>query len=186
MDNKKENTQKKAKNIDIQNNIKNAINTIFNSNTLPYFAGFIALYTSLYFGIHYYYRGYRNIDIIFSKAIDIFIITLLVIAVGYYLVNLPQEDKDHFIGFLVKWTKEFFQYPNGTYDYIIVIILFYSFVYLGKIPKNPIPVIIEFLEQKVWIFLVTFIILDFFKYYFEIDLVEKIISKDIVNWLYGK
>ena len=176
----------KEKIIDIQNNMNQAFNSIFNTKTLPYFAGFIVLYSSLYFGIYRYFKGRRDIDILFSKSVDIFIIFLLVVIVVYYLVTLPQNDKDHFIGFLVKWTKEFFQYPNGTYDSIIMIILFYIFVYLGRIPMNPIPTTIDFLEQKIWTFLITFIILDFFKYYFEIDLVEKIISKDIINWLYRK
>jgi hypothetical protein len=176
----------KEKIIDIQNNINEAFNIIFNTKTLPYFAGFIVLYVSLYFGVYRYFRGRSDVDILFSKSVDIFIITLIVVAVFYYFFNLPKEDKDHFIGFLVKWTKEFWQDPIGTAASIILITLFYAFVYLGRIPKNPIPKTIEFLEQKVWIFLITFLILDFFKYYFEIDLVEKFISQDTVNWFYGK
>ncbi len=176
----------KEKIIDIQANVTKAFDMIFNTKTLPYFAGFIVLYASLYFGIYRFYRGRSDVDILFSKSIDIFIITLLVIGSIYYFFTLPQEDKDHFIGFLVKWTKEFFQDPVGTAASAILIALFYLFVYLGGIPKNHIPKTIEFLEQKVWIFLVTYIILDFFKYYFEIDLMEKFISKDTVDWLYGK
>jgi hypothetical protein len=181
-----ENKINKEKIIDIQNNVKEAIATIFNMKTLPYFAGFIVLYASLYFGVYRYFRGRSDVDILFSKTIDIFIISLLVIGSIYYVFNLPKEDKDHFIGFLVKWTKEFWQDSIGTAASAILIALFYLFVYLGGIPKTPIPKTIEFLEQKVWIFLITFIILDFFKYYFEIDLVEKFISKDTVDWFYGK
>jgi hypothetical protein len=187
---KTEKTEKKtidkSKIIDIQANVKEAFDMIFNTKTLPYFAGFIVLYASLYFGIYRFYRGRSDVDILFSKTIDIFIITLLVVGLMYYFFTLPKEDKDHFIGFLVKWTKEFFQDPVGSAASAILIALFYLFVYLGGIPKNPIPKTIEFLEQKVWIFLVTYIILDFFKYYFEIDLMEKFISKDTVDWLYGK
>ena len=187
---KSEKTEKttidKSKILDIQANVKEAFDIIFNTKTLPYFAGFIVLYASLYFGVYRFYRGRSDVDILFSKTIDIFIITLLVIGAFYYFFTLPKEDKDHFIGFLVKWTKEFFQDPVGTAASAILIALFYLFVYLGGIPKNPIPKTIEFLEQKVWIFLVTYIILDFFKYYFEIDLMEKFISKDTVDWLYGK
>ena len=187
---KREKTEKttinKEKILDIQHNVKEAFNMIFNTKTLPYFGGFILLYASLYFGIYRFYRGRSDVDALFSKSIDIFIITLLVIGSIYYVFNLPKEDKDHFIGFLVKWTKEFFQDPVGSAASAILIALFYAFVYLGGIPKSPIPKTIEFLEQKVWIFLVTYIILDFFKYYFEIDLMEKFISKDTVDWLYGK
>lgn len=181
-----ENKIDKSKIIDIQNNAKEAFDMIFNTKTLPYFAGFIVLYASLYFGIYSYFRGRSDVDILFSNTIDIFIIALLIVGLFYYFFNLPQEDKDHFIGFLVKWTKEFFQDPIGTAASAILISLFYAFVYLGRIPRNPVPKTIEFLEQKVWIFLATFIILDFFKYYFEIDLMEKLISKDTVDWLYGK
>jgi hypothetical protein len=186
MDTSEKTTIDKSKIIDIQSNVKEAFDMIFNTKTLPYFAGFIVLYASLYFGIYRFYRGRSDVDILFSKTIDIFIITLLVIGAFCYFFTLPKEDKDHFIGFLVKWTKEFFQDPVGTAASAILIALFYLFVYLGGIPKNPIPKTIEFLEQKVWIFLVTYIILDFFKYYFEIDLMEKFISKDTVDWLYGK
>jgi len=183
---KEKTTIDKTKIIDIQTNVTNAINTIFNTKTLPYFAGFIVLYASLYFGVYQFFRGRSDVDILFSKSVDIFIITLLVIGLIYYFFTLPKEDKDHFIGFLVKWTKEFWQDPIGTAASAILITLFYLFVYLGGIPKNPIPKTIEFLEQKVWIFLVIFIILDFFKYYFQLDLVEKFISKDTVDWFYGK
>jgi len=183
---KEKTTIDKSKIIDIQHNVKEAFNMIFNTKTLPYFVGFIVLYASLYFGIYRFYRGRSDVDILFSKSVDIFIITLLIIGSIYYVFNLPKEDKDHFIGFLVKWTKEFFQDPVGTAASAILIALFYLFVYLGGIPKNPIPKTIEFLEQKVWIFLITYIVLDFFKYYFEIDLMEKFISKDTVDWLYGK
>jgi hypothetical protein len=183
---KEKTTIDKTKIIDIQTNVTNAINTIFNTKTLPYFAGFIVLYASLYFGVYRFFRGRSDVDILFSKSVDIFIITLLVIGLIYYFFTLPKEDKDHFIGFLVKWTKEFWQDPIGTAASAILITLFYLFVYLGGIPKNPIPKTIEFLEQKVWIFLVIFIILDFFKYYFQLDLVEKFISKDTVDWFYGK
>lgn len=183
---KEKTTIDKSKIIDIQHNVKEAFNMIFNTKTLPYFVGFIVLYASLYFGIYRFYRGRSDVDILFSKSVDIFIITLLIIGSIYYVFNLPKEDKDHFIGFLVKWTKEFFQDPVGTAASAILIALFYLFVYLGGIPKNPIPKTIEFLEQKVWIFLITYIILDFFKYYFEIDLMEQFISKDTIDWLYGK
>jgi hypothetical protein len=179
-------TINKEKILDIQNNVKEAFNMIFNTKTLPYFTGFILLYASLYFGIYRFYRGRSDVDALFSNSIDIFIVILLITCSMYYFFTLPKEDKDHFIGFLVKWTKEFFQDPVGSAASAILIALFYAFVYLGGIPKNPIPKTIEFLEQKVWIFLATYIIIDFFKYYFEIDLVEKIISKDTVDWLYGK
>lgn len=176
----------KEKILDIQNNVKEAFNMIFNTKTLPYFTGFILLYASLYFGIYRFYRGRSDVDALFSNSIDIFIVILLITGSIYYFFNLPKDDKDHFIGFLVKWTKEFFQDPVGSAASAILIALFYAFVYLGGIPKIPIPKTIDFLEQKVWIFLVTYIILDFFKYYFEIDLMEKFISKDTVDWLYGK
>jgi len=183
---KEKTTIDKSKIIDIQSNVKEAFDMIFNTETLPYFTGFVVLYASLYFGVYRFYRGRSDIDALFSNSIDIFIVILLITGSMYYFFTLPKEDKDHFIGFLVKWTKEFFQDPVGTAASAILIALFYLFVYLGGIPKNPIPKTIEFLEQKVWIFLVTYIILDFFKYYFEIDLMEKFISKDTVDWLYGK
>ena len=69
----------KNKIIDIQSNVKEAINTIFNTKTLPYFAGFIVLYASLYFGVYRFYRGRSDVDILFSKSIDIFIINISVI-----------------------------------------------------------------------------------------------------------
>ena len=170
---------------DIEKNVNHAINSIFNMNTLPYFAGFIAIYIVLYFAI---YNGRSEAVMLFSKTIDIYLILIFVYAIVYYYYTLPKEDKDHIIGFLVKWTKEFFQYPYGTVESVILIILFYSFIYLGGVPMSDstIPGTILFIRQKIWVFLATFIILDFFKYYFNIDLVDILIPNSVIDYLYGK
>lgn len=172
-------------NIDIEENINHAFNSVFNMTTLPYFAGFIAIYIVLYFSI---YNGQSEAVIIFSKVIDIYLIFVFIVAVIYYYFSLPKDDKDHLIGFLVKWTKEFFQYPYGTAESIILIILFYTFIYLGGIPMSDstVPGTILFVRQKIWVFLATFIILDFFKYYFKIDLMDIIIPNSVIDYLYGK
>jgi hypothetical protein len=89
---------------------------------------------------------------------------------------------------LVKWTKEFFQYPYGTAESVILIILFYSFIYLGGVPMSDstIPGTILFIRQKIWVFLATFIILDFFEYFFNIDLLDILIPNSVIDYLYGK
>jgi len=170
---------------DIEKNVNHAINSIFNMNTLPYFAGFIVIYIVLYFSI---YNGRSEAVMLFSKTIDIYLILIFVYAIVYYYYTLPKEDKDHIIGFLLKWTKEFFQTPYGTAESVILIILFYSFIYLGGVPMSDstIPGTILFIRQKIWVFLATFIILDFFKYYFNIDLVDILIPNSVIDYLYGK
>lgn len=172
-------------NTDIEENINHAINSIFNMTTLPYFAGFIAIYIVLYFSI---YNGRSDSVMLFSKVIDIYIIVVFIVAAVYYYFSLPKDDKDHMIGFLVKWTKEFFQYPYGTAESVILIILFYAFIYLGGIPMSDstVPGTILFIRQKIWVFLATFIILDFFKYYFQVDLMDIIIPNSVIDYLYGK
>jgi hypothetical protein len=172
-------------NREIEENINHAFNSIFNMTTLPYFAGFIAIYIVLYFSI---YNGRSEAVMLFSKTIDIYLILIFVYAIVYYYYTLPKEDKDHIIGFLVKWTKEFFQYPYGTAESVILIILFYSFIYLGGVPMSDstIPGTILFIRQKIWVFLATFIILDFFEYFFNIDLLDILIPNSVIDYLYGK
>ena len=170
---------------DIEENINHAINSVFNMKTLPYFAGFIAIYIVLYFSI---YNGRSESVMLFSKVIDIYLIVVFIVAAVYYYSTLPKDDKDHIIGFLVKWTKEFFQYPYGTAESVILIILFYAFIYLGGIPMSDatVPGTILFIRQKIWVFLATFVILDFFEYYFKIDLLDIFIPNSVIDYLYGK
>jgi len=172
-------------NTDVEENINHAFNSIFNMTTLPYFAGFIAIYIVLYFSI---YNGRSEAVMLFSKVIDIYLIGIAIVAIIYYYFSLPKDDKDHLIGFLVKWSKEFFQYPYGTAESVILIILFYSFIYLGGVPMSDstIPGTILFIRQKIWVFLATFIILDFFEYFFNIDLLDILIPNSIIDYLYGK
>ena len=172
-------------NTEIEENINHAINSIFNMTTLPYFAGFIAIYIVLYFSI---YNGRSESVMLFSKTIDIYLMGIAIVAVVYYYFGLPKDDKDHLIGFLVKWSKEFFQYPYGTAESVILIILFYVFIYLGGVPMSDstIPGTILFIRQKIWVFLATFIIVDFFKYYFKLDLLDIFIPNSVIDYLYGK
>lgn len=170
---------------DIEENINHAINSIFNMTTLPYFAGFIAIYIVLYFSI---YNGRSESVMLFSKVIDIYLIVVFIVAAVYYYSTLPKDDKDHIIGFLVKWSKEFFQNPYGMAESVILIILFYAFIYLGGVPMSDstIPGTILFIRQKIWVFLATFIIVDFFKYYFKLDLLDIFIPNSVIDYLYGK
>jgi hypothetical protein len=172
-------------NREIEENINHAINSVFNMNTLPYFAGFIAIYIVLYFAI---YNGRTEAVMLFSKVIDIYLIGIAIAATIYYYFSLPKEDKDHLIGFLVKWSKEFFQNPYGTAESVILIVLFYGFIYLGRVPisDSTIPGTILFIRQKIWVFLATFIIVEFFKYYFKLDLLDIFIPNSIIDYLYGK
>ena len=64
-------------NTDIEENINHAINSIFNMTTLPYFAGFIAIYIVLYFSI---YNGRSEPVMLFSKVIDIYLIVVFIVA----------------------------------------------------------------------------------------------------------
>jgi len=172
-------------NREIEENVNHAFNSIFNMNTLPYFAGFIAIYIVLYFAI---YNGRTEAVMLFSKVIDIYLIGIAIVATIYYYLSLPKDDKDHLIGFLVKWSKEFFQNPYGTAESVILIVLFYGFIYLGRVPisDSTIPGTILFIRQKIWVFLATFIIVEFFKYYFKLDLLDIFIPNSVIDYLYGK
>jgi len=170
---------------DIEKNVNHAINSIFNMNTLPYFAGFIAIYIVLYFAI---YNGRSEAVMLFSKTIDIYLIVIAISAVVHYYFDLPENDKDHLLGYIVKWSKEFFQNPYGIAESVILIVLFYGFIYLGRVPisDSTIPSTILFIRQKIWVFLATFIIVEFFKYYFKLDLLDVFIPNSVIDYLYGK
>jgi len=172
-------------NADIEENVNHAINSIFNMNTLPYFAGFIAIYIVLYFAI---YNGRSEAVMLFSKTIDIYLIVIAIAAVVHYYFDLPENDKDHLLGYIVKWSKEFFQNPYGIAESVILIVLFYGFIYLGRVPisDSTIPSTILFIRQKIWVFLATFIIVEFFKYYFKLDLLDVFIPNSVIDYLYGK
>lgn len=144
---------------------------------------FLLIYLVIFYLIKTFYRNDTdsfNESLALSRGIDIFIFGLLIIIIIYSYWSLSEKDKQNLIGYGLNWTYEFYKNPNTFFNCVIFILMFYLFIYLCGVPmtKETRPLSIYFLEQKLWILLITVIIVDFFVYVLKIPIVDMIFGKD--------
>ena len=101
---------------------------------------------------------------------------------GYYY--LDQSDKDNILGYTIQWTETWLNDPWSLFGVIWFTIIFFLMVYLLRVPMDPEvkPVIVHFVEHKIWIVYATFALIFFFKYVLDIPIVNLLFNNGIVNY----
>jgi len=163
-------------------NYSSSRNIISLSNII-FLIWFLLIYLVIFYLIKTFYRNDTDPlkeNMALSRGIDIFIFGLLIIIILLSYWSLSEKDKQNLVGYGLNWTYEFYKNPNTFFNCLIFIVLFYLFVYLFGVPmtKETRPLSIYFLEQKLWIILITVIIVDFFIYILKIPIVDMIFGDD--------
>jgi hypothetical protein len=170
-------------NNDIFTTIQSTTKEIFTLQNTLSFIWFLAIYFVLFYLIKFFYKNDMNPlnqQLALSRTIDLFLFGLLIVIliVSYY--SLSEDDKQHLIGYCLLYTKTFFENPNTFFSTVLFIVMFYSFVYFCGVPmtQETMPISIKIIEQKLWILLLMIIFIDFFKYIFDISIMDLIYGKD--------
>jgi len=156
---------------------------IISLSNIIFLIWFLLIYLVIFYLIKTFYRNENDSfkeNMALSRGIDIFIFGLLIIIIIFSYWSLSENDKKNLIGYGLNWIYEFYKNPNTLFNCLIFIVLFYLFVYLFGVPmtKETRPISIYFLEQKLWILLITVIIVDFFIYILKIPIVDMIFGND--------
>ena len=163
-------------------NFKNAFFEVFNKTNVLFFICFLAVYFVLYQFIRKW-EGNENpmhASLSLTRSIDFLFLILFVLILYFSYYSLKNDEKNDLIGYILKWTKDFYNNTTTFFSLLITILLFYMVVYLCHIPmtKETKPFSMSFIENKLWILLLTVFIVDFFKYVFNISIVDLIYGED--------
>ena len=119
-----------------------------------------------------------------SRTIDILLFGLFLFILVTSYFSLSEDDKEHLFGYLLQWSKDFWNDPKTIMELILSTIIFYIFVYLCRVPMTAEtqPISIRFIENKLWVLLVMQLFLDFFKYVFNIRIIDIIFGDSLIKW----
>jgi hypothetical protein len=150
---------------------------IFTLNNILFIIWFLVVYLFIYYFAKTFYRNDADPfkeKIAFSRGIDIFIFGLIIVLAIYSYWDLTEHDKQHLVGYLLKWTQDFYNNPMSFFNTLMFLLIFYCFVYLCGVPmsKETRPMSIYLIEQKTWILLITVVIVDFFRYILGIPIID--------------
>ena len=169
-------------------NFKNAFYSIFNKSNFILFVYFLIVYLVLYFILGYFVKNSENpinSQLALSRSIDFLILAIVVIVLYVSYFSIQSKDKESIVSDLLLWTKNFYNDPTTPYSLLITILFFYIIVYLIRIPmtKETKPISINFIEGKLWIILLTVLIVEFFKHVLHISIIDLIFgsSNEIIK-----
>ena len=164
------------------------LNDIFNATTYSILFWIIVMYLVYRFGNSVFAnRGTSNETSgvsSYSRTIDI----VLAMLVGIYLFQgyyyLDEKDKDNMVGYSVQWTENWLNDPWSLFGVIWFTIMFFLMVYLFSVPmdKEVKPVLVHFVEHKIWIVYATFAVIFFFKYVLQIPIVNLLFNNSLMNY----
>ena len=167
----------------------NSISEIFNQTNVMYLLVFLAVYGIIYAFISLFHNNNgnpANSQLFLSRSIDFIVLALvLFIGISYFYTYTSKNDTTNILGWFLKWTRDFFDDPNTLVEIIVSIFLLYILIYICRVPMalETKPITISFIESKLWVFLATIMLLDFFKYILGINLLDIIFNGDFLQKL---
>jgi len=120
----------------------------------------------------------------YSRTIDIAILLLLGIYLFQKYYFLTDDQKNNIFGYTLEWSQQYFDNPWSLFELIWFTIIFFALVYILRVPMEPDvkPVLVNFVEHKIWIIYATFAVIYFFKYVLGIPIVTLIFNNSIVKY----
>ena len=99
----------------------------------------------------------------------------------------PSNNKIHFLSDIYSWCVNYIKEPISIVATIIFLIVFYTVIYLFRIPmsSDTRPIFVYLIESILWMFLLLIIIYDFFEYALNISLGELLGQPIIYNLPYS-
>jgi len=120
----------------------------------------------------------------YSRTVDIAILLILVIYLFQAYYYLTDEQKKNIFGYTLQWTQQYFDNPWSLFELVWFTIIFFVLVYIFRVPMEPDvkPILVNFVEHKIWIIYAIFAVIYFFKYVLGIPIVTLIFNNSIVKY----
>jgi len=151
------------------------ISSIFTNESLLYLLIFLAIYAVVYFILGIFYGGSAESGPLrIVRIIDILVLLFVVIfLVTQYWNVTPQTFGVQLSGSLSSF-KGFAENPYSIFTVVVFLLAFYAAIYVVQIPMSSLakPVTIMIVETVAILLFVGLLIIDFFKYLLNIDLLD--------------
>ena len=120
----------------------------------------------------------------YSRTVDIAILLILVIYLFQAYYYLTDEQKKNIFGYTLQWTQQCFDNPWSLFELVWFTIIFFVLVYIFRVPMEPDvkPILVSFVEHKIWIIYAIFAVIYVFKYVLNIPIVTLIFNNSIVKY----
>lgn len=148
---------------------------LFNNTAIQYVFIFLAVYLFAYFGLRFVFvnsgdNGLLRLVRILDVVVFAFVVVYLVIAYG----NKDTKQVGEQLSENINDFKIFADNPYSIFTVLLFIVLLYSAVYLLRVPMTSElkPVSIMIIENIAILLFIILLIIDFFKYVLNIDLLD--------------
>ena len=120
----------------------------------------------------------------YSRTIDMVLCFLLYSSLFYNYYHLDEAQKKNLLGTAIEWTENYFDNSWALFELVWFAIFFFLFVYILGVPmeKDVKPVLVHFLEQKIWLVFLAFGVVYFFKYVLEIPIISLLFDNSFMNY----
>ena len=158
------------------------VTDIFKKANLYILAGFLVVYVVVFIGFGMYLKqsGKDGMEGTISSTFD-FVFFGCTIAYGIYkYMTMSSSEKENSMKNIVDGTIELYDDDQSLFSLMLFVICFYVLLFLLRVPlRSHKPMSVVFIEGISWLLLATLLIHNCLKYFFNVDLLDKIRDADI-------
>lgn len=168
-------------------NSSDVYNKILNKSNVILLLWFLAIYFIVYFILSIYFNKtdtVQNSNLRLSQILDICIFLVVLVYLFFAFKNTSEDDAEKNISVFLNKVKNYFNEPTSIFSISLFILTFYLIIYLVKIPMGADvkPVSVYIIENVALLIFIILLIIDFFKYFLNINLSDKIVSDSVVDY----
>lgn len=153
---------------------QNMLDSVFNKNNLIIASWFLGVYLVVYLGLGIFYnKNGSDFKNNVKKIIDFLFLILLVFMLITFFYLLSKDQQSETTSKIFNTIIKFLDSNYSLLPIIVILIGFYIFVYLFRIPMNEDkPFSVSFMEGLLWVTLVIIVLVQFFKQIFNLSLLD--------------
>lgn len=156
---------------------------IFSASNFILVIWFLGVYFIAYFILGFFFQSSNpaSNEKGMSRLIDILIFSCIMIVIITTYYSSSDYQKDNFFNLFLTKIQEFVDEPSSILKVVSFIVVFYVAIYLFRFPmtEGSKSMAITIIEGLAWILFIIIVIVDFFKYFLKIPIM------DILSFLFG-
>ena len=177
------NDTKKTAKTDNSQEATSIFKNIFSASNFILVIWFLGVYFIAYFILGFFFQSSNpaSNEKGMSRLIDILIFSCIMIVIITTYYSSSDYQKDNFFNLLLTKIQEFVDEPSSILKVVSFIVVFYVAIYLFRFPmtEGSKSMAITIIEGLAWILFIIIVIVDFFKYFLKIPIM------DILSFLFG-
>jgi len=157
--------------------------SIFSASNFILIIWFLGIYFIAYFILGFFFKSSSpsSNEASMARTIDILMFSCLIIVIITSYYSMTDYQKDNFLNTTLTKLVDFVNEPFSIVSVISFIIVFYVIIYLFRFPmtEGSKSIAITIIESIAWILFIIIAIVDFFKYFLKIPIM------DVLYFLFG-